>query len=58
MWIANGERSKATLGGCGVGALFLLAADDVHEVRPDDVVPEDQHGVVVDVVLDSYRFGG
>ena len=33
----------------GVGALFLLAVDHVAEIRPEDVVPEHKHEVVVDM---------
>ena len=38
-----------------VGAVFLLPSDDVLEVRAEDVVAEDEHEVVVDVLLDGQQ---
>ena len=39
----------------GIGAVGALALDDVREVGLEDVVAEDQHEVVVDVVLHSQQ---
>jgi len=33
----------------GVGALFLLAVDHVAEIRSEDVVPQHEHEIVIDV---------
>jgi hypothetical protein len=39
----------------GVGALFLLTADDILEIRLENVVAQDQHEVVVDVLFDGQQ---